>query len=151
MGAVLAAECEHARKRASLGLDGELSQVEQALLRAHVGRCVQCAEFARDLGGLTREIRTTPLQPPRTWVLEGSGMPARRRSPGMRALQLAAAAAAVLAAAGLGSLVGSLNSRPAAQQAASAQFAPKALLVADLSVFRSQPLPGTRLQKSFPV
>ena len=35
---------------ASLGLDGELSQVEQALLRAHVGRCADCAAFASDVG-----------------------------------------------------------------------------------------------------
>ena len=36
MGAVLAAECERARAWASLGLDGELSQVEQVLLRKDV-------------------------------------------------------------------------------------------------------------------
>ena len=81
MGAVLAAECERARARASLGLDGELSQVEQALLRAHVGRCAVCAEFASDVGALTQELRTTALE---RVVVEG--MPARRRSSGMRTL-----------------------------------------------------------------
>ena len=103
MGAVLSAECERARARVSLGLDGELSQVEQALLRAHVGRCAACAGFARDLGGLTREIRATPLSRPLV-----TGVPARRRSPGMRVLQPGAVAAAVAIAAGLGSQVGSL-------------------------------------------
>ena len=98
-------ECDRARARASLALDGELSQVEQAVLRAHVGRCAACAGFARDLDALTREIRTTPLERPYV-----AGMPPRRRSNGMRTLQLGAAAAAIAAAAGLGSLAGSLTS-----------------------------------------
>src|SRR5512141_2002287 len=106
MGAVLATECERARGWASLGLDGELSQVEQALLRAHAGRCMACAEFASDVGALTQEIRTTVLE--RVVV---DGMTGRRRSSGMRMLRLGAAAAVVVIAAGLGSLAGSLSSR----------------------------------------
>src|SRR6476646_10689130 len=104
MGAVLAAECERARARASLGLDGELSQLEQALLRAHVGRCAACAEFASDVGALTQELRTTALE---RVVVEA--LPARRRS-GRRTFRLGAAAAVVVIAAGLGSLAGSLSS-----------------------------------------
>lgn len=144
MGAVLAAECERARKRASLGLDGELSQFGQALLRAHVGRCADCAAFARDLGGLTREIRAAPLERP-----QHAGVPVRRRGSGLRAFQLGAAAAAVALAAGLGSLAGSHSSSPP-PRVASTLAVPKALRVAELSVFRPQRLPGTRLQVSAP-
>jgi hypothetical protein len=97
MGAVLAVECERARSRASLGLDGELSQLERALLRAHVGRCAQCAEFERDLGALTLEIRRAPLLRPAR-----AAMPDRRRSTGRLVLQVSAAA--------LGSLAGSHSS-----------------------------------------
>jgi predicted anti-sigma-YlaC factor YlaD len=107
MGAVQAAECERARSRVSLGLDGELSEVERALLRAHVGRCAVCAGFARDVDVLTRELRAAPLERPAV-----AGMPQRHRSAGMRVLQVGAAAAAVALAAGLGSLAGSLHSRP---------------------------------------
>jgi predicted anti-sigma-YlaC factor YlaD len=139
-----------ARTWASLGLDGELSQVEQALLGAHVGRCVRCAGFAHDLGALTEQIRRTPLRRPHVRALEWNRMPARRRSSGMRVLRLAAAAAAVVVAAGLGSLAGSLASRPPAHQA-STQFVPQALRVAAVSVFVPQRLPGTRVQKSEPV
>jgi anti-sigma factor RsiW len=106
MGAVLSMECERARSRASLALDGELSQVEQALLRAHVGRCAACARFARDVDALTQEIRATPHTRPTRAVL-----PERRRSTGRRTLQLGVAAAAVATAAALGSLAGSLTSR----------------------------------------
>ena len=44
-------------------------------------------------------------------------MPARRRSSGMRTLQLGAAAVVVAIAAALGSMAGSLTSRPAAKAA----------------------------------
>jgi predicted anti-sigma-YlaC factor YlaD len=141
MGAVLAAECERARARASLGLDGELSQVEQALLRAHVGRCAVCAEFASDVGALTQELRTTALE-----GVVVAGVPTRRRSSRARVLQLGAAAAVVVIAAGLGSLAGSLSSH-GGRQSASPQFTPQALRVAALSALRPQRLPGTRLQK----
>ncbi|HEY2372235.1 MAG TPA: zf-HC2 domain-containing protein [Gaiellaceae bacterium] len=103
MGAVLSMECEYARARASLALDGELSQVERAHLRAHVERCTGCAAYARDLDGLTQELRSAPLQRPR------GRAPARRRRPGARRLQLGLVAAVVALAAGLGSLAGSLT------------------------------------------
>jgi predicted anti-sigma-YlaC factor YlaD len=142
MGAVLAAECERARAWASLGLDGELSQVEHALLRAHVGRCAACAGFASEVGALTQELRTTELE---RVVVEG--VPARRRSSGVRTLQLGAAAAVIVIAAGLGTVAGSPSSREQGRQSASPQFTPQALRVAALSALRPLRLPGTRLQK----
>ena len=143
MGAVRAAECERARSWASLGLDGELSHFEEALLRAHVGRCAACAEFERDLRGLAEALRRAPLEQPTTVV-----MPVARRSTGRRALQLSAAAAAVAIAAVLGSLAGSLSSPEPARTTASPTAAMRALRVAEL---RPTVLPGTRLQASEPV
>jgi predicted anti-sigma-YlaC factor YlaD len=144
MGAVLDAECERARSWASLDLDGELSQIEQVRLRAHVGRCTACAGFAHDLAGLVEELRRAPLEQSTTAV-----MPVVRRSAGRRAIQLGAAAAAVAVAASLGSLVGSLSSsQPATASASSLQFPMQAFRVAAL---RPAVLPGTRLQKSEPV
>jgi anti-sigma factor RsiW len=105
MEAVLTTECERAHSWVSLGLDGELSEVEQALLRLHVARCAACAGYALDLDALTRELRTAPLARPAV-----AGMPQRRRSAGRPLLQVGAAAAAVAIAAGLGSLAGSLHS-----------------------------------------
>jgi len=89
----------------SLGLDAELSELEQALLRAHVARCAACAGFAHNADAVTRELRAAPFERPSV-----AGMPPRRRL-AMRSLQVGAAAAAVALAAGLGSLAGSLNSR----------------------------------------
>ena len=105
MGAVQTPQCERARLSVSLGLDGELSEIEAVSLRAHVGHCAACAGFARDVDALTTELRTAPLQRPSAPVL----LP-RSRSGAVRVLQLSAAAAAIVLAAGLGSLAGSLSS-----------------------------------------
>jgi len=148
MGAVLAAECERARAWASLALDGELSQVEEVLLRAHVGRCAACAEFESDLGALTHELRTAPPERPR-----GAVMPVCRRNSGIRALRLGAAVAAIVVAAALGSLAGSLSSRNLGQQSATSAHGLEqdALQFAELAPFKSQRLPDARWKHSSPV
>jgi predicted anti-sigma-YlaC factor YlaD len=105
MGVVQHPECERARLWVSLALDGELSEIEQVSLRAHVGRCAACAAFEGDVGALTTELRNAPPEKPATPV----ALP-HRRSTAMRVLQIGAAAAAVVLAAGLGSLAGSLSS-----------------------------------------
>jgi len=105
MRVVRTAECERARLSVSLGLDRELSEIEQASLRAHVGRCAACACFARVADATTRELRAAPLERPAV-----AGIAPRRRSVAVRSLQVGAAAAAVALAAGFGSLAGSLNS-----------------------------------------
>ena len=141
MGAVLSNECERARSRASLGLDGELSQVEQALLRRHIVRCASCAEFERRLDTLTLEIRRAPLQRPAR-----AAMPDRRRSTGRRVLQVCAVAAAVAIAAAFGSLAGSLTS----PQHAAERTAPAFVRVAKLPAVATT-RPGTRLPQPIAV
>jgi anti-sigma factor RsiW len=99
----------------SLGLDGELSELEGASLRAHIAGCAACATFERETAALTAELRAAPLQPVSVTVgaERESGvvvrLPRRRRT-AVRVLQLGAAAAAVVLAAGLGSLVGTVSS-----------------------------------------
>jgi predicted anti-sigma-YlaC factor YlaD len=105
MGAVQHPECERARLWVSLALDGELSEIEQVSLRAHVGRCAACAAFEHDALALTMELRNARPERPALPV----ALP-RRRSTAMRVLQVGAAAAAIVLAAGLGSLAGSLSS-----------------------------------------
>ena len=105
MGDVQTPKCERARLWVSLRLDGELSEFEEVSLRAHVARCATCAGFALDVDALTTELRAAPLQQPAHPI----ALP-RRRSTALRVLQLSAAAAAIVLAAGLGSLAGSLSS-----------------------------------------
>jgi predicted anti-sigma-YlaC factor YlaD len=104
--------CERAREWASLRLDGELSELEQALLDAHLARCAGCSAYARDVSGATAALRDAEL----VLLPEPIALPFRRRRAGVsaRALQASTAVAAVLAAAvGLGTFFGSLGGPPA--------------------------------------
>lgn len=54
--------CARARFWVSLRVDGELSELEGALLDAHLGRCAQCAEFATGATLSTAWLRAAPLE-----------------------------------------------------------------------------------------
>ena len=100
--------CERAREWASLRLDDELSELEGALLEAHLARCTSCSVYARTVAETTDAIRKA--EPER--LQQPIALPSRRHRIGIpaRALQASTAAAAVLAAAvGLGTLFGSLG------------------------------------------
>jgi anti-sigma factor RsiW len=99
------AVCERAREWVSLKLDLELSELEASLLRAHLDRCADCAAHAAGVHAVTSELRSAALELP--------GRPvsvARPRGARMRALQVGAAAAALVAAVALGSVAGRLAS-----------------------------------------
>jgi predicted anti-sigma-YlaC factor YlaD len=103
--------CERAREWASLRLDGELSEFEQALLDAHLERCAPCAAYAGNVTAATEALRRA--EPSRMSV--PVALPLRRRV-SLRAVSAAAAAAAIVAAVGLGTLIGSLGgAQPAFQ------------------------------------
>jgi len=53
--------CDRARQAVSLGLDGELSQLERVLLERHLERCAACAEFSADVSGLTHQLRAAEV------------------------------------------------------------------------------------------
>jgi len=96
--------CERAREWASLRLDGELSELERALLDAHTRNCGACAEYVDEIGAFTMALRSAELeQLPRPVAL-----PLRRSFAwATRAFQAGAATAAVLAiTAGLSLQVG---------------------------------------------
>jgi predicted anti-sigma-YlaC factor YlaD len=99
--------CERSREWASLRLDSELSELEQALLDAHLARCESCASYARAIQGATERIRSAaPIR-----LGEPIFLPSRRRAFPARAFRAGAATAAVVACAvGLGTLFGSLGS-----------------------------------------
>jgi predicted anti-sigma-YlaC factor YlaD len=151
MGAVHGAECERAHLWVSLGLDAELSELEEASLRAHVGSCAACAGFERDLVALTTELRAAPFAPYRPSVVVA--LP-RRRSTAVRVLQIGAAAAAVVLAAGLGSLVGSLSSRNVTTVTTARTGGGNFGAVIDrdvVAMLPGQKLPSSRIRPSVPV
>jgi predicted anti-sigma-YlaC factor YlaD len=92
----LTKQCERARECASLRLDGELSEFEQALLGAHLERCEPCRSFAAELGAFTLRLRSAPLAP----LGQPVTLPARRRI-SLRRAEVAAAAALMLTTLGV--------------------------------------------------
>jgi anti-sigma factor RsiW len=93
----LTKQCERARECASLRLDGELSEFEQALLVAHLARCEPCRSFSAELEAVTDQMRTTPL----ARLEQPVSLPARRRLVSRRPVEIAAAAALMLTTLGV--------------------------------------------------
>lgn len=90
--------CARARFWASLRLDGELSELEGALLDAHLARCAACREVTTGFAGATGGLRAAPLEHPVPVALQ------IRRAP-RRLLASVALAAIVVAGAIAGGLV----------------------------------------------
>ncbi|HEY8647476.1 MAG TPA: zf-HC2 domain-containing protein, partial [Gaiellaceae bacterium] len=86
--------CERAKSWASLRTDGELSELESALLDAHLGRCPSCSTFAQGAEHVAAALREARIERPAPLVLR----PHHTRRTGLRALQVAAAVAVVVTA-----------------------------------------------------
>ncbi len=99
--------CERAHSWASLELDGELSQLERALLATHLRRCATCAEAVAGMRTLTTVLRAAPLEPLERPVIVVT-TPRRMARP--LALRLALAASLAAVAAGFGVFAGTLGS-----------------------------------------
>ena len=100
----LAQQCETARQCVSLRLDGELSELEEAMLRRHVAGCADCRTFEEATESFTTRLRSAPLEAPAPVFAPQLQAGGRRRFIGVGAFAAAlAAAAAVLFAPGLGS------------------------------------------------
>jgi Putative zinc-finger len=89
-------ECERARERVSLELDGELSLHEAALLARHLSGCPACALFAGDVRRHTDLLRAAPLEQAGPFALPRRGG-ATRLSVRVGAVVGSAAAAALVA------------------------------------------------------
>jgi anti-sigma factor RsiW len=90
--------CARARFWASLRVDGELSELEGALLDAHLSGCAACREVVAGFAVATRSLRAAPLAQPSPVSVH------LRRAP-RRFLATAAVAVVVLAGAIAGGLV----------------------------------------------
>ncbi|MFL5927114.1 MAG: zf-HC2 domain-containing protein [Gaiellaceae bacterium] len=98
--------CARARYWVSLRVDGELSELEGALLDAHLGRCDGCRAVADGFGATTSLLRATPQEPVPSLVLDLPRSPRRL---------LATVAVAALLAIGViaGTVVGAESSHRA--------------------------------------
>src|SRR6185312_8453462 len=99
--------CERARQWASLRIDGELSELEDALLEKHLEGCASCSAFAIRLAATTEAVRAAPQELPKIEYPRFE-RPVIRLPVGRRV-----AIVAIAAAAALGAFVGSLAAKPA--------------------------------------
>jgi len=99
--------CDRARQWASLRVDQELSELEEALLDRHLESCAACRSFAARLDEATELVRATPVEKPQI----SYAPPERRRI--RLPLGRRTAIVGIAAAAALGSFVGSSFQRPA--------------------------------------
>jgi predicted anti-sigma-YlaC factor YlaD len=89
-------ECQKARERISLDLDGELSLHESGLLERHLSHCAECALFAGDVQRHTGLLRAAPWEEPPPFALPRRAS-ARRFSVRVGATVASTAAAALVA------------------------------------------------------
>jgi predicted anti-sigma-YlaC factor YlaD len=92
--------CERACRWASLRVDGELSELESALLDDHLGRCRSCRVFACGVEDVAAALASARLERPAPLALV---VPRRRRA---LPLLRSAAAATLLVATGIAAFVG---------------------------------------------
>jgi anti-sigma factor RsiW len=91
--------CARSREWSSLRADGELSELEAALLDAHLGRCAECRAFAASLDGVVTALRGATRERPAPIAIRAP-RDRGRVFPAMIAVALVALAAVV------GSIVG---------------------------------------------
>jgi predicted anti-sigma-YlaC factor YlaD len=105
-------DCDRVRFQISLDLDGQLSELERAMVTAHLARCVACSAYRDDVAAATDRLRATPFEPLDSPVV----LPRRRRVAVAQPLQAAAVAGALLVVV-LGSAVALVESnRPSQPQ-----------------------------------
>jgi predicted anti-sigma-YlaC factor YlaD len=93
--------CERARRLASLRPDGEGTELDEAFLVAHLADCGECGGYAEAVAASTGALRATPPVEAPAFTLPSRS----RRGISLRALQ-GAAAAVIVATAGLTGLAG---------------------------------------------
>lgn len=104
MGQFSPRDCDQMRGYVSASLDGELSELEQTRLDAHIASCAGCRTYAAGAAEATRLMRKTPLEEMQFPIV----LPTRRFA-AARQLQAVAAAAAVAVTVGLSIVLGSVG------------------------------------------
>jgi predicted anti-sigma-YlaC factor YlaD len=88
--------CDRAREWVSLRLDDEISELEDALLEAHLHRCDACREYEATVRGAVLAVRARPLERMNEPIVV-----AGRRRPMLRPAAVARVAAVVAAVVGV--------------------------------------------------
>ena len=104
MGQISPNTCDGIHELFSASLDGELAELEEARLQAHLASCAGCRSYADGAAAAAGLVRSAPLEQPSFPIV----VPGRRLAVARR-LQAVAAVAAVGVTVGLSVAVGSLS------------------------------------------
>jgi predicted anti-sigma-YlaC factor YlaD len=104
MGQISPNPCDRIHELFSASLDGELAELDEARLQAHLASCAACNAYADRAAAAAQLVRATPLEEPSFPIV----VPGRRLAVARR-LQAVAAVAAVAVTVGLSLVVGSLS------------------------------------------
>jgi predicted anti-sigma-YlaC factor YlaD len=115
MGQISPNTCDRTHELFSAALDGELAELDEARLQAHLASCAACRSYADKAAAAAQLVRTSPLEEPSFPIV----IPGRRLAVARR-LQAVAAVAAVAVTVGLTVAVGSVGGPRVAQHARSA-------------------------------
>jgi predicted anti-sigma-YlaC factor YlaD len=97
--------CDRIRGWISSELDGELSDFESVLLRAHLDDCESCRAFQAGARSFTQTLRNAPLEQ----MERPAYVPRRRRHAMLQPLRVSGAAALVATAVALSGLVATFH------------------------------------------
>jgi anti-sigma factor RsiW len=109
--------CDRVRSQVSLELDGELSQLERAMVAAHLERCPDCRAYESEVTAFTRLLRQAPLK-----EIESPVVVRRPHRTIAARLQAGVAAAVAVAALGAASQVAPEGEDPARSPSESRQI-----------------------------
>jgi anti-sigma factor RsiW len=109
--------CDRVRSQVSLELDGELSQLERAMVAAHLERCPECRAYESEVTAFTSLLRQAPLK-----EMESPVVVRRPHRTIAARLQAGVAAAVAVAALGAASQVETEAESPAGSPSESRQI-----------------------------
>ena len=111
--------CERVRAQLSLQLDDRLSELEEAIVSAHLSRCPACEAYRADVAAVTSLLRNAELERSERPVV----LPRRTRV-SLGVLRAGAAAALVTLAVGLAGMAELLNGGESSRLASRIEISP---------------------------
>lgn len=126
--------CDRVRSQISLDLDDELSQLERAMVSAHLERCPECRAYKGEVAAFTGAVRAAPLERMESPIV----LHRPRRGIAVRLQSSAAAAAAVaLVAVGVASQIASQSPSPGLSSGSEIRYPSQRAIERELAILES--------------
>lgn len=125
--------CDRVRSQISLDLDDELSQLERAMVSAHLERCPECRAYKGQVTAFTGALRAAPLERMESPIV----LHRPRRGIAVRLQASVAAAAVALVAVGVASQIASQSSSPGFSSSSEIRYPSQRAIERELAILES--------------